>query len=117
MSSQSARATRAGASACQARPRQWTVPLALLLDDAASGDVVLQQATDDGQMLARVTVQARDLPAAVAERAAGGARPRARPGRGRAVGEGAGAGPGLGSGGAAGPGLRGREGRVRAQRA
>src|SRR5665648_987631 len=71
MSSQSARATRAGASACQARPRQWTVPLALLLDDAASGDVVLQQATDDGQMLARVTVQARDLPAAVAERAAG----------------------------------------------
>src|SRR5665647_604232 len=74
MSGQPALATRAGASACQARPRQWTVPLVLLLDDAAPGAVVLQEATDDGQLLARVTVQARDLPAAVAEREA--ARPR-----------------------------------------
>src|SRR5665648_418922 len=71
MSGQPALATRAGASACQARPRQWTVPLVLLLDDAAPGAVVLQEATDDGQLLARVTVQARDLPAAVAEREAG----------------------------------------------
>src|SRR5450756_982920 len=74
MSSQSVRATRAGASACQVRPRQWGVPLVLLLDDAAPGAVVLQEATDDGQLLARVKVQARDLPAAVAEREAG--RPR-----------------------------------------
>ena len=71
MSGQPALATCAGASACQARPRQWTVPLVLLLDDAAPGAVVLQEATDDGQLLARVTVQARDLPAAVAEREAG----------------------------------------------
>src|SRR5665647_2685453 len=70
MSGQPALATRAGASACQARPRQWTVPLVLLLDEAAPGAVVLQEATDDGQLLARVTVQARDLPAAVAEREA-----------------------------------------------
>src|SRR5665648_796715 len=74
MSGQPALATRAGASACQARPRQWIVPLVLLVDDAAPGAVVLQEATDDGQLLARVTVQARDLPAAVAEREA--TRPR-----------------------------------------
>ena len=47
------------------------MPLVLLLDDAGPGAVVLQEATDDGQLLARVTVQARDLPAAVAEREAG----------------------------------------------
>ena len=50
------------------------MPLVLLLDDAAPGAVVLQEATDDGRLLARVTVQARDLPAAAAEREA--ARPR-----------------------------------------
>ena len=43
------------------------MPLVLLLDDAAPGAVVLQEATDDGQLRARVTVQANDLPAAFAE--------------------------------------------------
>ena len=56
------------------RPRQWGVPMVLLLDGDVPGAVVLQEATDDGQLPARVRVQARDLSAAVAEREA--ARPR-----------------------------------------
>src|SRR5665647_2518413 len=74
MSGQPALATRAGASACQARPRQWTVPLVLLLDGDVPGAVVLQEATDDGVPGLGVTVRLEDLPAAVAEREA--ARPR-----------------------------------------
>ena len=50
------------------------MPLVLLLDGDVPGAAVLQDATDDGQLLARAVVAADDLPAAVAEREA--ARPR-----------------------------------------